>query len=461
MSSSSTTPLRVAIVGTGPSGFYAAEHLLKRESAVAIDLFDRLPTPFGLVRGGVAPDHQKIKSVTRVYEKIAAQPRMRFFGNVTIGRDLSRDDLRRFYHAVIYAYGAQTDRALGVPGEHLEGSHAATDFVGWYNGHPDYRDRCFDLTQESVAVIGMGNVAVDVVRILARTPEELQGTDIAGYALDALRVSRVRKIYMIGRRGPVQAAFTNPELKELGEMAGADIHVHGDELALDPASAGLLAGDKVAQKNLATLRAFAARTGTGKHRTIHIRFLLSPVELQGSGRVERIELGKNRLVAGRNGDLRAEATGDRETLPAGLVFRSVGYFGSGISGVPFDAARGIIPNAQGRVLDDTGQPVSGEFAVGWIKRGPTGVIGTNKPDAVETTDLLLEDFANGRLNRPTEPEPAAVDRALTERRVRVVSWSDWQRLDQLERRQGTAVGRPRLKFTRIDEMLAALEASDA
>ncbi len=458
---SSTAPLRVAIVGSGPSGFHAAEHLLKVEPAVAIDLFDRLPTPFGLVRGGVAPDHQKIKSVTRVYEKIAAQPTMRFFGNVTIGRDLSRDDLRRFYHAVIYAYGAQRDRALGIPGEELEGSHAATDFVGWYNGHPDYREGRFDLSQESVAVIGMGNVAVDVVRILARTPEELQSTDIAEYALEALRASQVRRIYMIGRRGPVQGAFTNPELKELGEMAGADVHVRADELELDPASAAHLAGDRAAEKNLATLRQFAARTATGKPRTIHLRFLLSPVEFQGSGRVERVVLGRNRLVAGRNGDLRAEPSGDRETLPAGLVFRSVGYFGSGIPGVPFDPARGIIPNDRGRVLDQTGQPLPGEFAVGWIKRGPTGVIGTNKPDAVETTDLLVEDFSSGRLNPPVEPEPTAVDRALAGRGVRVVSWSDWLRLDELERRQGNAAGRPRLKFTRVEEMLAALEATDA
>jgi ferredoxin--NADP+ reductase len=258
---SMTPPLRVAIIGTGPSGFYAAEHLLKQHSGIEIDFFDRLPTPFGLVRGGVAPDHEKIKSVTRIYEKIAGNPAVRFFGHVLIGTDLSREDLLRHYHAVIYACGAQSDRSLGVPGEELAGSHAATDFVGWFNGHPDYGDCRFDLSQVSVAVIGMGNVAVDVVRILARTPEELQGTDIAGHALAALRESRVRDIYMIGRRGPVQAAFTNPELKELGEMAGADIDVRASELDLDPASAGVLAGggDKAAEKNLETLRSFAAR----------------------------------------------------------------------------------------------------------------------------------------------------------------------------------------------------------
>jgi ferredoxin--NADP+ reductase len=457
---SSTSPLRVAIVGSGPSGFYAAEHLLKREPAVEIDLFDRLPTPFGLVRGGVAPDHQKIKSVTRVYEKIARCPAVRFFGNVTIGQDLSRADLLHCYHAVVYAYGAQTDRTLGIPGERLEGSHSATDFVGWYNGHPDYRDRGFDLSQESVAVIGMGNVAVDVVRVLARTPEELQSTDITDYALDALRTSRVRDIYMIGRRGPVQAAFTNPELKELGEMTAADIRVRADELVLDPASGALLAGDKAAEKNLATLRDFAARPPTGKPRTIHLRFLLSPVELQGQHRLERMVLARNRLVAGRSGDLRAEATDERETLRVGLVFRSVGYFGSALPGVPFDAGRGIIPNERGRVTGPAGQPEAGEYAVGWIKRGPSGVIGTNKPDAVETTDLLLEDARAGALNRPTAPTAAAVERLLADRGVRVVSWADWLKIDELERRQGAATGRPRLKLTRIEDMLAVLETSD-
>jgi ferredoxin--NADP+ reductase len=460
----STTPaFRVAIVGTGPSGFYTAEHLLKRHPSIEIDLFDRLPTPFGLVRGGVAPDHQKIKSVIRVYEKIAANPAVRFFGNVTIGRDLTREELLRHYHAVVYAYGAESDRALGIPGEDLAGSHTATAFVGWYNGHPDYRDLSFDLSQQSVAVIGMGNVAVDVVRILARTPEELHATDIADYALEALRSSRVRDIYMIGRRGPVQAAFTNPELKELGEMEGADVHVREDELVLDPGSEALLATgeEKAAEKNLETLRSYAVRPPAGKPKTIHIRFLLSPLELQGSGRVERIVLGRNRLVAGKAGDLKAEATGQSETLPVGLVFRSVGYLGCGLAGVPFDAKRGVIPNEHGRVTDAAGRPAPGEYAVGWIKRGPSGVIGTNKPDAVESADLLLEDFNQGRLNQPDAASRQAVEQILAARNVRVVSWADWLKLDQLEKNRGATMGRPRLKFTGIDEMLAALGAPGA
>ncbi len=452
--------LRVAVIGSGPSGFYAAEHLLRQSPGIEIDLFDRLPTPFGLVRGGVAPDHQKIKSVTRVYEKIAANPRVRFFGNVTAGTDLHHDDMLRHYHAVIYAVGAQSDRALGVPGEQLSGSHAATEFVGWYNGHPDYRDHHFDLNRTSAAVIGMGNVAIDVVRILARTPEELYGTDIAGHALEALRYSRVRDIYMIGRRGPVQAAFTNPELKELAELAGADVGVRPEELALDPASAATLAtgDDKTAKKNLETLRALAAKPKRGKAKTVHIRFLRSPLELGGDGRVERIVLGRNRLVAGPSGDVKAEATDETETLAVGLVFRSVGYLGTGVPGVPCDARRGVIPNEKGRVLSAPGTILRGTYAVGWIKRGPSGVIGTNKPDAVESADLLLEDAAAGALNVPSAPSREAVEELLASRGVQVVTWTDWQRLDQLEKARGSAQGRPRLKFTRVEEMLAALKA---
>lgn len=448
-------PLRVAIVGTGPSGFYAAEHLQKQHPGVEIDLFDRLPTPFGLVRGGVAPDHQKIKSVTRIYERIATQPGTRFLGNVTIGRDLACAELRSHYHAVIYAIGAPSDRTLGVPGETLSGSHPATDFVGWYNGHPDYRDKQFDLTQEAVAVIGMGNVAVDVVRVLARTPDELHGSDIAPHALEALRHSRVRTIYMIGRRGPAQGAYTNPELKELGEMDAADIDVLADELVLDPASTAVLAAteDRSTERNLHTLATFAGKAAEGKPRRIALRFLRSPVALEGNGRVERIVLMKNRLVAGHGGDVKAESTGETESIPVGLVFRSVGYLGTGLPELPLDAKRGIIPNSGGRVIRD-GAPSPGEYVVGWIKRGPSGVIGTNKPDAVESMDQLLGDLADGALAAPQTS--AGVDRLLAARGVRVVSWADWQRLDALEKSRGAAVGRPRLKFSRVEEMLDAL-----
>jgi ferredoxin--NADP+ reductase len=456
MSNLSPAPLRVAIVGSGPSGFFAIEHLQRKLPGVAIDLFDRLPTPFGLVRGGVAPDHQKIKAVTRVYEKLASQPGFRFFGNVEIGRDLTREELRARYHAVIYAFGAQSDRTLNVPGESLPGSHAATEFVAWYNGHPDFRDRQFDLSQRAVAVIGMGNVAVDVVRILARTPEELARTDIATYALDALAESQVRDIYMIGRRGPVQAAFTNPEVKELGELPGADAVVDPAELELDPVSAEMAAaGDHTIDRNLQTLRGMVETGCSGKARRIHIRFLRSPIRLEGQDRVQRIVLARNRLVPAGSHDVKAEATDATETIEAGLVFRSVGYLGTGIPGLAVDPKRGVIPNAEGRILAGQDTTSTGEYAVGWIKRGPSGVIGTNKPDAVETVDHLLADHAAGILRVSGELSP--VEALLEQRKIRIVTWDDWRILDEIERGKGASLGRPRVKFTTIAEMLSALD----
>jgi len=450
--------LHIAIVGSGPSAFYAAEHLQKNVPGVEIDMFDRLPTPYGLVRGGVAPDHQKIKSVTKIYDRLASQPGFRFLGNVEVGRDLSREELRRSYDAVIYAVGAQSDRALGIPGEDLAGSHPATEFVAWYNGHPDFADCKFDLSAESVVVVGMGNVAIDVVRILARTQEELAKTDIAPYALEALAKSKVRDVWMIGRRGPVQAAFTNPEAKELGEMAGADAIVRADEIELDPGSAAAAAAseDHTIERNLATLRAMAAQGPTGKPRRVHVRFLLSPTAIGGSGRVENVTLVRNRLVAGTGGDMKAEPTGETETLPAGLVFRSVGYKGIGVPGVPLDAKRGVIPNDTGRVLDAPGQPAPGEYVAGWIKRGPSGVIGTNKPDSVETVESLLADRAAGKLPAPAAGRDA-IDALLKTKGVRVVTWADWKKLDELEKSRGAALGRPRLKFTTLAAMLAALD----
>lgn len=455
-------PLRIAIIGSGPSGFYAADHLQKQANlTVQIDMFDRLPTPFGLVRGGVAPDHPKIKSVTKVYDKIAANPNFRFFGNVNFGTDITHDDLTAHYHAVIYAVGAQTDKNLGIPGEELLGSHAATEFVGWYNGHPDYRDFSFDLTQERAVVIGVGNVAMDVTRILARTYNELVSTDIADYALDALNQSSVKEIYVLGRRGPVQAAFTNPEIKELGDMEGADIIVPTADVELDPLSEEyfLNAGDRTAQKNVEILREYAALTPSGKPRKIIMRFLTSPVEIIGTDRVEAIKIVHNTLVKRDDGSLNARATEKTEIIPCGLVFRSVGYNGVPLPGVPFYEKWGIIPNDHGRVLTEMGgQQVIGDYAVGWIKRGPSGIIGTNKPDSVETVNMLLEDMAAGKLFSPSQPAPDAILTLLVSRRVNYVTYADWQRLDALEIANGTAVGRPRIKFSRIDAMLDALMA---
>lgn len=428
-------------------------------------MFDRLPTPYGLVRGGVAPDHQKIKSVTKVYERIAAHPCFRFYGNVGFGRDVMRDDLINYYHALIYAVGAQTDRPLDVPGEDLLGSHPATEFVAWYNGHPDYSHLHFDLTQESAAVVGIGNVAMDVARILARSHNELYSTDIADYALEALAHSRVKTIYILGRRGPAQAAFTNPEIKEMGEMEEAGVVLAPHEVELDPLSQAYIdtGEDKTAIKNLEYLRQYAAAPQTGKPKQIIFRFLVSPVEIVGSDHVEAIKIVRNELYQDSRGTLRPRPTNEYETIPVGLVFRSVGYRGLPLPGVPFHEPWGTIPNDRGRVLTklEGGEPVIGDYVVGWIKRGPTGVIGTNKPDAVETVEELLKDLQANKLLTPARPDRQAMEALLSQRNVTWVTFEDWQVLDQLEIERGKAVGRPRVKFTEVSEMLEALHRHKA
>jgi len=458
---SAAQPLRVAIVGAGPAGFYAAERLFKEsELVIEVDLYDRLPTPFGLVRNGVAPDHQKIKSVTAAFDRIAANPRFRFFGNVELGRDISVDDLKDHYHQILYSTGAQTDRPLGVPGDDLIGSHPATEFVAWYNGHPDYRDCEFDLSQERVAVVGVGNVAIDVARILCRTPDELLKTDIANYALEQLRESRVREVHILGRRGPAQAAFTAPEAKELGELADCDTIVLPEEAELDPLSQASLAGaDRAELRKVEIIQELSRRQPTGKSKRLVLRFLVSPVELIGdeNGRVRQMRLVRNVLYATDAGSLRPRATDHFETLDVGLVFRSIGYRGVPLPGVPFHDSWGVIPNAGGRVLDPaTQEPLLGQYTAGWIKRGPTGVIGTNKPDAAETVENMLADARAGRVLAPTQATAAAAEALVGGRQAHVVTYADWRRLDALELSHGKEQGRPRVKFTRVDDMLAAL-----
>jgi ferredoxin--NADP+ reductase len=444
-------------VGAGPAGFFLAEKLLGQTAApVAVDLLDRLPMPYGLVRFGVAPDHEKIKNVTRSFDKTAARPGFRFFGHVDVGRDVSVDELRRHYHAVCLTTGAQTDRRLGIPGEDLAGSHAATEFVAWYNGHPDYRDCRFDLSAERVAVVGVGNVAVDVARVLCRTPEELATTDIADYALEALRASRVKEVYLLGRRGPVQAAFTAPEVKELGELDAADALARPDETAIDPLSAAELEreDDAANRRKVEVLAEFARREPTGKPRRLVLRFLVSPLELLGdeAGRVRAIRLGRNRLVE-RGGATAAEPTGETEEIPVELVFRSVGYRGVAIPGLPFDERKGIVPNRGGRVIDPAANaPVPGWYVAGWIKRGPSGVIGTNKPDAFETAEAVLGDAAAGRLPSPEAAEAEAIERLLRQRRPDLVTWPDWLRLNAAETARGKAAGRPRVKAVDGEEI---------
>ena len=455
-------PLRVAIIGAGPTGFYTADQLLKDGGPVVdVDLYDRLPTPFGLVRYGVAPDHQKIKSVTVAFDKVARHPRFRFFGNVELGKHVTVDDLRHHYHQIVYTTGAQTDRRMGVPGEDLHSSHPATEFVAWYNGHPDYRDSQFDLSVERAAVIGVGNVAIDVARILCRTPAELALTDIAEHALEALSRSRIREVYLLGRRGPAQAAFTNPEIKELGELEDADITVPSAEAELDPATRAWLeqAPDRATQKKVEIIRSYADRARTGKSRLLTLRFLVSPVEVvdAGDGRVGGLTLVRNTLSATPTGTLQAKATSAQERLPVGLVFRSVGYRGVPLPGVPFNDAWGVILNDRGRVLDpETKQPIVGEYTAGWIKRGPTGVIGTNKPDAAETVQAMLEDLRARRTLAPAEPPAEAAERMVRERQPQWVSYANWLTVDETEVTRGRTVGRPRVKFARVEEMLAAI-----
>jgi ferredoxin--NADP+ reductase len=455
-------PLRVAIIGAGPTGYYAADALLRQDRVVVeVDLFDRLPTPYGLVRLGVAPDHQKIKSVTAVFDKVAADRRFRFFGHIELGKDIGVDDLRRHYHQILYCTGAQTDRRMGIPGEDLRGSHPATEFVAWYNGHPDFRDCQFDLSMERVAVVGVGNVAVDVARILCRTPEELASTDIADYALAALRASRVKEVFLLGRRGPAQAAFTNPELKELGELPAADLVVRPDEVELDEASRAAIerSQDRATRKKVEILQGYACQKPTGKAKRLVVRFLVSPIELVGgeTGEVVAMRLAKNRLVATPTGTLQAKPTGEVEELPVGLVFRSVGYKGVPLPGVPFNESWGVILNEKGRVLDaETRRPIVGEYTAGWIKRGPSGVIGTNKPDAAETVACMVEDLARDAVLHPEDSDRAAVETLLRQRRLHYFSYDDWRRLDELEVAAGRACQRPRIKFTRVDEMAAAL-----
>jgi ferredoxin/flavodoxin---NADP+ reductase len=454
-------PLRVAIVGSGPAGFYAAGHLLKCKSHpdlnVQVDMFDRLPTPWGLVRAGVAPDHPNIKAVSRVYEKTADHPEFRFYGNVELGRDLFHEDLTSRCHAVIYAVGAQTDRRMGIPGEDLPGSWAATEFVAWYNGHPDYRDLEFDLSAERAIVVGNGNVATDVARMLALTRDELATTDVADHALEVLADSNVREIVVLGRRGPAQAAFTNPELLELGEMTDADVFVDPGDVELDPLSKAFIDSDAAhatKRKNVDILTGYSTREPAGKRRRIVLRFLVSPVEILGTDRVEGIRIVHNELVEGDDGALRPRATDVTEELDCGLVFRSIGYLGTRIEGVPFDERSCTIPNEGGRIEGRTG-----EYAVGWIKRGPTGIIGTNKRDAQETVDTLLEDLDGGRLPAPADPDRDSLDALIAERQPDAVSYAGWQAVDRAEREAGEPHGRPRVKLCSFEELLEA--AKDA
>jgi ferredoxin--NADP+ reductase len=455
-----TQPLRVAIFGSGPAAFYAAEHLFKQKQfVIEVDMFDRLPVPFGLVRYGVAPDHLKIKQVTKVFDGIATNPRFRFFGNVMFGKDVKLADLKEYYHQIFFATGAQTDRRMGIPGEDLKGSHPATEFVAWYNGHPDYHDRQWELDVESAAVVGVGNVAVDVARLLSLSRDELWASDAADYAVEALSKSRVKVVHLLGRRGPAQAAFSNPEIKELGELADADLITRADETQLDELSVASIADDRGSKAKVEILQSYAVERALTRPRQLNLRFLASPVELFGdtAGRVSKMKLVRNTLVASETGSLSAKATDQFEELEVGLVFRSVGYRGVPLPDVPFHDRWGVILNEKGRVIDpESKQPIIGLYTSGWIKRGPSGVVGTNKPDSVESVTCMLEDFSTGSILQPSHADALSAEKFIGGRKPDYFSYTDWKCLDQLELERGKACGRPRVKFTSVEEMKQAV-----
>ena len=448
--------MRVAIIGSGPAGFYAAEALLKRtDTPVDVDVFDRLPTPYGLVRGGVAPDHQKIKSVARVFAATAARPTFRFLGNVQLGRDVTVEELRRHYHQIVYATGNESDRRLGIPGEGVSRCTPASVFVGWYNGHPDYRNAKIDLSVPRVAVVGNGNVALDVARILLRTRAELEKTDIAGHALEALVASKVREVFVLGRRGAAQAAFTPGELEELGELTDADV-------VIDPAdlTGGALVGEEARKGNLELLRAFAARPQREGARKLHLRFLVSPVEIvvAADGGVGGLALERNSLETRTDGTVAARGTGLVAPLDVGLVLPAVGFAAERIPGVPFDEKARTIANVDGRVVDPVSRAVvPNEYVVGWARSGPQGLIGEHKRASAVVAGHMATDGV-GLDARPLPPREA-IDGLLRERGVKLVSFQDWKQLDDVEVARGARRGAPRDKIVDVESMLAILGES--
>lgn len=451
----SSRALRVGIIGSGPSGFYAADALFKSQIPVQVDMFDRLPAPFGLVRYGVAPDHAKIKNVVKVFERIAENPDLAYFGNVTIGKDISIHDLKLYYDALIFCNGAETDRKLGILGEDLPGSHTATAFVAWYNGHPDYRNHHFDLFQDTAVIIGQGNVAMDVARVLCKTVDELKNTDIAEHALEVLATSRIKEVHMVGRRGPVQTAFTPVELKEFGELQDCRTIIDPQELELNASSQKEVESPDHPhhRKNYDLLKDFVARDFGDKKKSFYIQFRKSPVEIIGPTRVSKVVLEENELT-GEPFAQKAKGTGRRTTIDCGLFFRSVGYRGLPIKGLPFHDQWGIVPNQKGRVADSE-QIFTGLYTSGWIKRGPSGVIGTNKPDSEETVRSLIEDIPH--LHPAQYPHREALIERLKSDRIRYVDYADWKKIDAAEIERGQAKNKPREKFVTVEDMLAVIE----
>lgn len=454
--------MRVAIIGSGPAGFYAAEALLRRTGTVVhVDMFDRLPTPYGLVRGGVAPDHPSIKTVTHIFEKTAARPTFRFLGNVLLGRDVTVEDLHRHYHQIVYAVGNEADRRLGIPGEGVTHCMPASVFIGWYNGHPDYRQAKIDLSVRRVVVVGNGNVAIDAARMLLRTPAELEKTDIAAHALEALRRSHVREVYILGRRGPEQASFTPAELREFGEMEDVDLIVAPEELA--GCAIPEVAGNTQQEKNLKILQSYAARQHGAKARLgentkkLHLRFLVSPKKViaNADGNVAGLVLEKNRLEVQRDGTVSAHGTGETEVLNAGMILPAIGFAATRIAGVPYDAKAKVIANEDGRVIDPASRSViANEYVVGWARSGAQGLIGSHKVASAHVVEHMMADGAG--LEARELPEREAIDILLRQRGVQIVTFNDWKRLDDVEVARGERRGAPRDKVVDVKAMLEVL-----
>jgi len=446
--------LRVAIIGSGPTGFYTADHLFKSNLSVEVCIFEQWPVPFGLIRFGVAPDKQNTKQVTRLFERIARDQRFRFYGNVHIGRDLTVQELGQYFDALVFTHGAESHRRLNVPGEDLPGSYSANEFVGWYNGHPEYRDLNPDLSREAAVVVGNGNVAMDVARMLVRHPDDLAKTDISPYALETLQRNTIRTVYVVGRRGPAQAAFTHPELLELDAGSECQAVVEAAELELNRISENELTtpGAGKRQHVMQVLQDFASASAARKaRRRVSFKFQRSPVAIEGDERVEGVRFEHNALT-GDAGAQRAEGTGILERIDCGLVVRCIGYRGTAIDGLPFDEGRGVVPNAAGRIVDGP-RVLPGLYAAGWIKHGPVGLIATGKKDVASVVAEIHHDVLS--LQPCPTPDTAAMEELLAERAIPVVNFDGWKRIDDAEIARGKSAGKPREKFTTVDDMLAA------
>ncbi|PYE17061.1 ferredoxin--NADP+ reductase [Williamsia limnetica] len=450
--------MRVAIVGSGPAAFYAASELIALKG-VQVDMFERLLTPYGLVRSGVAPDHPGTKAVTDIFRTLERRKNFRLHLGVQIGVDLTHEELLAHNHAVIYAVGASSDRRLGINGEDLPGSHTATEFVGWYNGHPDYAERTYDLSGERAVIVGNGNVALDVARILLTDPDDLDRTDIADHALEVLRTSNIREVVVLGRRGVAQAGYTNPEMMALRHLPGVDLVIDPDDAQIDPVTQGILDSPETessVKAKVSLARKVADEGGRGATKRLVLRYLTSPTEISGTDRVESVDVTRNALELTDSGAVVAVPTDTTETIETTLILRAVGYRGVPVPGVPFDDARGVISNNEGRVVTLVDEePIQGVYATGWVKRGPSGVIGTNKKCAADTVDLLLQDYVAGALADPPQDAESFAD-LVSERAPEVVDFAGWSLIDKAEKAAGKPRKRPRVKFVDVDSMMAVV-----